>query len=269
MDIDSAAVRGYWGVSDTIAEFCEPKYEFFHGIAEFWNSLSSLIYIFIAAYALKKTLDLELQPRFPLAYATLLITGFGSVIFHLTMRYWAELADELPMLFLACMLLVTSQGTHSLNSGGNRVPFLMTIFAVMSLSAVLYLGFHIFGIFLHVFTAYLVFSIGIGLTAGAKHPFVRALMFRGIWAIIFGRLFWELEQNLCVRGPKVESIYWFHVLWHVFSALATYFWIAFMICLSAEKGVEIFNPGAKKVDINASIGQWYLMPAAQGPAKKE
>jgi len=260
---------GYWGASDTLAQFCEPKYDYFDGIAEFWNTLSSLAYVVSGAYALTKTLDLDLQPRFSLTYATVLVTGVGSVIFHMTMRYWAELADELPMLLLACMALVASQGTHSLNSGSNRLPFLMIVFAVMALSAVLYLGFHIFGIFLHVFTAYLVFSIGIGVTAGAKHPFTRSLMFRGILTICFGRLFWELEQNLCVRGPKIESIYWFHVLWHVFSALTAYYWTAFMICLSAEKGVKIFQPGAKKVDINMSVAQWFLMPSAHRPAKKE
>jgi hypothetical protein len=93
-----------------------------------------------------------------------------------------------------------------MNSGANRTPFLAMVGLVMGISAILYLHFHIFGIFLHVFTGYLVTSIGLGVTAGPKAPFVKALMWRGIWSIVFGRLFWELEQNVCVRGPQVQSV---------------------------------------------------------------
>jgi dihydroceramidase len=101
--------QGYWGASDATAQFCEPKYAFFNEIAEFWNTTSSLCYVVCGIYALRQTMALGLNSRFAVAYFTLFATGCGSCFFHLTMRYWAELADELPMLFLACMLLVCCQ----------------------------------------------------------------------------------------------------------------------------------------------------------------
>ena len=43
---------GYWGKATAVHQFCEPKYATSPYVAEFYNSISSFLYVFAACYAL-------------------------------------------------------------------------------------------------------------------------------------------------------------------------------------------------------------------------
>mmetsp|Transcript_66923 Transcript_66923/g.81951 ORF Transcript_66923/g.81951 Transcript_66923/m.81951 type:complete len:127 (+) Transcript_66923:40-420(+) len=90
---------GYWGPVDSIVDWCEPNYYVTQYIAEFLNTLSSIpmvIFPLIGIYLCCKSGVFERR------YYVLLflesIIGIGSVIFHGTLRYNAQLFDEIPMM---------------------------------------------------------------------------------------------------------------------------------------------------------------------------
>ena len=94
----------YWGAIDAQHTFCEPKYATSLYVAEYYNSLSSLVYVLagIAGLVLCRREDWRIN----IGWLTLTLVGCGSVLFHATMRFTMELCDEVPMLFLVLAFLI-------------------------------------------------------------------------------------------------------------------------------------------------------------------
>ena len=88
----------YWGPIDSLHTFCERKYITHPQAAEFYNSCGSLIYCVAACIGLYHCRGTVWQVQ--CGWWSLLVVGVGSFVFHVMMRYNAELLDELPMLVL-------------------------------------------------------------------------------------------------------------------------------------------------------------------------
>ena len=86
----------FWGPIDSLHTFCERKYITHPMAAEFYNCIGSLIYCFAASVGLYHCRGTVWQVQ--CGWWSLLVVGMGSFLFHVMMRYNAELGDELPML---------------------------------------------------------------------------------------------------------------------------------------------------------------------------
>ncbi len=73
-------------------------------LAEFWNTLSNLWMILPPLHGLRLCRQLKLEARFAASFLALLSIGVGSWLFHMTLRYDAQLLDEVPMVFGAAGL---------------------------------------------------------------------------------------------------------------------------------------------------------------------
>ena len=82
-------------------DWCEPNYAVVPYIAEFWNTLSSLPIIATGAVGLYLGLRQGYRRRFLIPYATLIVVGVGSTLFHGTLTYWGQALDELTMVWMA------------------------------------------------------------------------------------------------------------------------------------------------------------------------
>lgn len=94
--------HGYWGPPTADFDWCEENYPYSEGlmqyIAEPWNTLSNLMWQPLSVYTglrLRKCGMLDAQALCTLAFTILI--GTGSFLFHATLRYEAQLLDELPM----------------------------------------------------------------------------------------------------------------------------------------------------------------------------
>ncbi|ORX82940.1 alkaline phytoceramidase [Anaeromyces robustus] len=94
---------GYWSPITSSIDWCEENYIVSKYIAEFWNTLSNSIYILYALVGMRNVKKYHYDQRFYWAYFGLLCIGFGSWLFHMTLRYQMELADELPMIYTCCI----------------------------------------------------------------------------------------------------------------------------------------------------------------------
>ena len=66
-------------------------------IAEYWNTVTNLAMIIPAIRGLYEVKRQKFEPWFSNLYLMLLLTGIGSWLFHMTLRYYSQLLDELPM----------------------------------------------------------------------------------------------------------------------------------------------------------------------------
>jgi dihydroceramidase len=97
---------GFWGAPTSSVDWCEANYHYFPYVCEFFNTTSSLALMLAGGIGAWLHRGL-LERRFSLAFLALLLVGVGSVAFHATLRFELQMLDELPMLWLALVMIYT------------------------------------------------------------------------------------------------------------------------------------------------------------------
>jgi dihydroceramidase len=100
----SSATVGYWGPSTSTVDWCETNYAHLFHVSELFNSASSLVLVLTGLLGLVLHRRV-LERRFLLAFALLAVVGVGSTAFHATLRREHQMLDELPMLYLAIVIV--------------------------------------------------------------------------------------------------------------------------------------------------------------------
>jgi dihydroceramidase len=83
----------YWGEATSSIEWCEQNYEYSPYIAEFWNSVSSLIIAGAGFVGCLFALKFLYRVQLLLAYFAIMVVGLGSVAFHATLTRWGQSLD--------------------------------------------------------------------------------------------------------------------------------------------------------------------------------
>ena len=78
-------------------DFCEPNFKHSKYVAEPFNTLSSIPLIGLGAYQIYQAISLSLGKRFIAMGISILFVGLGSFLFHLTLLFMGQLADEFAM----------------------------------------------------------------------------------------------------------------------------------------------------------------------------
>jgi dihydroceramidase len=90
---------GYWSPSTSSIDWCERNYVVTSYIAEFWNSISSLIMCLLATILFVQGLYYQIEKRFLIVCLSFGLVGLGSAYFHGTLTHLGQMADELPMVY--------------------------------------------------------------------------------------------------------------------------------------------------------------------------
>jgi dihydroceramidase len=213
---------GFWGVLDTTHAFCEPHYAQSWYFAEFYNSISSLVYCAAAWYLLKKLPGDRLLQT---ANVWLAVLGTGSMLFHCTMKYSMQLLDEGPMVgwMTTIILAQLSCGRPFWLTG--KVGILQTIVVVAAVALVVIYGvYDEYEIFVHGFSALALVSVflGVSVKLGKESKLAKLqqkAMIVCIVALVLGKICWEFENRLCEKYPAVWPL---HTMWHFFSCTSAY-----------------------------------------------
>jgi len=256
----------FWGVSDSNVRWCESDYVVTPYVAEFWNTLTSFALLalgFIGARLCYR--HAMIRPRFFWAFMLLGFTGIGSTLFHLTNRYWAQVLDELPMLYFN---LVTS---INLLESNTRLPQYRWLPAVMWAAAAAITLVYMFlpefyALFLTTYSGLVVILILLSfkrvyfqvfpmLVADSDSESAKSALRRCrllLWSAFFfygvGSIMWGTENALCPPNPstfvdpervKTLNRIQLHAWWHIFAGIGTYLWIWFHIALHASAGLHI------------------------------
>jgi len=96
---------GHWGQVTATLDWCEANYQFSHYVAEISNTFSNLFFVYISLYGARLSSKESLPTRYLVGFAGCALIGLGSFFFHATLLYEAQLADELPMIYMASFSL--------------------------------------------------------------------------------------------------------------------------------------------------------------------
>jgi dihydroceramidase len=95
---------GFWGPPTSSVDWCEANYAHSPYVAELFNTLSSLAIVLAGSIGLWLHRRL-LERRFLLCFASVALVGVGSIAFHATLQFELQMADELPMLYSALIMV--------------------------------------------------------------------------------------------------------------------------------------------------------------------
>ena len=79
-------------------DWCEPNYEYFYNIAEFWNTITSLVISFLGLF------QYDLINKI-----SVIILGLTSAYFHLSLSLLGQILDELSITFIVVVNIIKMQ----------------------------------------------------------------------------------------------------------------------------------------------------------------
>lgn len=220
---------GFWGDPTSSIDWCESNYRLTPYIAEPANTLSSLVIVAVgvAGVYLHRR---RLEARFLLAFAALACVGVGSVAFHATLRFELQLLDELPMLYLALIMVYILVEDRAEPRFGRWFPASLALYggALTALSSSTRGGlqFYVFQVSfgsLELFALYRVYR----LYRRSTDDGVRRLYRAGMGAYALGILCWFTDLRFCqtmsVRLPALGLPNpELHAVWHVLVSCGFY-----------------------------------------------
>lgn len=245
-DRDTRAVpSGFWGSPTALHQFCEPKYATTPYVAEFYNSLSSFVYVIFAIYMFSRP-EIRKDPMLVLSVAAVAVIGLGSVVFHGTMLFEYELCDEVPMLIFISIALYNKAGAHPLLMTRRRCILFVALVTLLCAGIIyLYAKMQIYELFVGGFTLMVILDVAFALTWHSKQRVTTWAMYMSIGCISLGKVFWEVEVRMCSRDSRVWPL---HVVWHFLSCGCTYYGLLADMASRIDCGLSFSNEDAVPID---------------------
>ncbi|KAI5897969.1 alkaline phytoceramidase [Schizophyllum commune H4-8] len=235
---------GAWGPVTATLDWCEPNHMFSHYIAEVANSFSNFYTIFLAVYGASIAIRERLPHRFLIGYCGVAMVGIGSFIFHSTLLWEAQLADELPMIYVASYSVWSlGDDQHGFNANTPRIR--LQSLALVAFDVLFTWGYYLYRnpvyhqvvfatlmIIVGYRTAYLLYwSPRSPQIPDKKKKVITRIYLTGVLQFLFGFFVWNLDNIFCGTLTKWKfNIGWplaflleGHSWWHVFTALGTYY----------------------------------------------
>ena len=227
-------VTGFWGPVDAVHQFLEPHYRTTVYLAECYNAISSVWYIYLAY----RLLSLSRKKRheksvwiLPALAGWLGMIGIGSFLFHGTMRRSMQLLDEGPMMGSIGTALWWKLGLHPWSK--HRVVLWRSLMVVLNVGIVLlYVWVGSYELFVHGFTGMVILDTILAFTFQQGKTRLRN---QCVATILFARIFWEMENMWCDAYPRVWTA---HIVWHLASGLAAYYGVLYNASLQEDKKLE-------------------------------
>ncbi|CAM4341586.1 unnamed protein product [Lepidochelys olivacea] len=194
---------GYWGAPTSTLEWCEENYAVSSYVAEFWNTVSNLIFILPPIYGAIQTYKDGLEKRYLAAFFCLTAVGLGSWCFHMTLKYEMQLLDELPMIYSCCVFVYCLYECFKQKNSVNY-PLLFVLITFSVIVSMIYLNlkepvFHqiVYGALVSIIvlrSVYIVLWV---------YPWLRGLGYTSLSVFLMGFFFWNVDNIFC---DKLRSL---------------------------------------------------------------
>ncbi|KAI0297571.1 ceramidase [Multifurca ochricompacta] len=240
----SGSSSGHWGPVTATLDWCEANYQFSRYVAEISNTFSNVFFIGISLYGAHLSTKESLPARYLVGFAGCALVGLGSFFFHATLLYEAQLADELPMIYVASFLLamlLESEPGFGLKSTYSKLLIMATVIFDISFTAsyLMYRNpvYHQC-VFATLMVITLLRSVYLLLWSEASRTIpdkrktaIIEVLRTGAFSFLIGFLIWNLDNIFCVSWTRVkEAVGWptaffmeGHAWWHIFTGLGTFY----------------------------------------------
>ncbi|KAF9055927.1 ceramidase [Panaeolus papilionaceus] len=237
--------QGVYGPVTATLDWCELNHQFSPYIAEMANSFSNLFTIALALIGYREATRENLPKRYGLGYLGVALVGLGSFFFHATLLFEAQLADELPMIYVGSMslwLLFDNKPGFSMNN-----PRTQMLSAAIVLFNVAFTWSYIVNrnpIYHQAVFASIIVATAVRVTYILRYcswtaPFIPAkkkatiggFFSTGIALFAFGFAVWNVDNVFCGKlldwkinvGWPLAFFMEGHSWWHVLTGLGTYY----------------------------------------------
>ncbi|KAF8738651.1 hypothetical protein AX14_010751 [Amanita brunnescens Koide BX004] len=236
--------QGFFGPVTATLDWCEANYQFSHYIAEMANSFSNLFTIALAACGYLEACRQDLPQRYLAGYIGLGLVGIGSFAFHATLLYEAQLADELPMIYVGSIgvwLIFDDQPGFDLQRSSTRwlIVLLIAFDVLFTLSYYVYRN----PVYHQVVFASIIFIVGSRVTYTLKYSrassgipsetkvMIGKLFATGATLFACGFLIWNMDNIFCMSLTDVKRMLGWpaafllegHSWWHILTGAGTYY----------------------------------------------
>lgn len=238
----------YWGPNTATLDWCEENYQVFHLFAEFWNTTTNLLFVFLSLFGIYYVRKFNFERRFTLTFLGLLTVGIGSWLFHMTLQYSMQLLDELPMIYCSCFQFFAIYELDKKSKYGYKLPLALFTYSMLVTGIYLYNQNPIFHQVCYAFIVFLIVMKSIYEIHHLKrHPLYRDVkqLFLTSWVtFLFGFFLWNVDNVFCVNLRTIRSFYLpfpfdvlfqFHGWWHIFTCIGCYYSIVFCQALRQIK----------------------------------
>lgn len=237
-----STIAGFWGNRTATIDWCEKNYEVTYYIAEFWNTVTNLIMILLPLWGIREIFKQNLDRRFICSYLFLMVVGFGSWSFHMTLLYSMQLMDELPMVWGACYLFYSLYESHLFGRVKNDVKIQyakITSIGFAIMFTVLYLIWPI-PLFHNLVYGILISSsyyLEVQLIADTKCKTCKNLCIASFLTCAFAFFLWNIDRHFCSRLTYLREslptsampLTQLHGWWHLLVGYGVYLQILFCI----------------------------------------
>lgn len=204
----------FWSPSNV--NWCEADRATFP--VEVWNTISSVPMIFLGLFGI-----LRLAPgtelRISLSFLFLSLVGLGSTLFHGTLVYGFQLADELPMIYGSFFMIASWRVAE----GASRANILVNVLcaALITFLMLLWPDNHL--------PMNLAYGAQVVTAAAMGAMRCRSLGIRGLSRLslasmalfLSGFALWLCDRLAC----DTFGVFRFHAWWHVLAGVGTFAWI--------------------------------------------
>ncbi|KAH8656848.1 ceramidase [Ilyonectria robusta] len=234
-----AATPRFWGAQTSYLNFCEQDYVVTKYIAEFINTLSSLVYVVYGFYGLfNGRQNSPTGPRL-VSYCGLIGVGVCSGAYHMTLKYHTQMSDELSMHLLTTPLVYR---VLTFNTSPQRTKLVgvitLTLFTITMVAHMVMDEFILHAVMFGLSVVIITVRITQLIPQRFSDPVVRKTLQTtarmGCLSFLFGYTLWLIDEFACrmltdVRhlvGLPIAFLFELHGWWHVFTALGGYIGVA-------------------------------------------
>lgn len=230
--------KGLWPQTASI-DWCEANYVWTPLIAEFWNTLSNLVFVIPGLIQLYLLRNSKLEKSFTFAFLNLAIVGVGSFCFHMTLSRSMQMFDETSMILITLHVFYLQY--IIIDPKVNK----LLLKSILVCYGIVFLAFYVYlvemPLFHHLTFAVLVYS-STYLGYLLKKEYTDRHLF---WIVVtlqhIGLGFWLIDKRYCdtlidIRNnlPSIlRPLFQFHALWHVHMSIASYLFVCSLIKLRA------------------------------------
>ncbi|PVI07084.1 alkaline ceramidase-like protein [Periconia macrospinosa] len=166
-----ASQAGRWAPVTSTINWCEEDYYATIYSAEFVNTLTNLLFMYLAAKGIHSCVKNNHDKVFIVSYIGYLATGIGSFFFHSTLKYPMQLVDELSMIYTTCLM------NYATFSFSRSLPFRLTLASSLTFLA----------LFITLYYHYL------------QDPTFHQTTYAILTVIVFFRAVWVMESSMRPR----------------------------------------------------------------------